>query len=306
LTESYKNIPEVLTAKPNWVVWGLVGEATKAPFHPDSLMRLRAVPAKSGVPETWGSFDAAVGCVTTRLALGIGYEFDGSGIYGIDLDHVIGDDGAVMSEARDIVESLSSYTEISPSRHGLHIFVTASDVNITRHRRQGGFVEIYSDARYFTVTGNVYGGFDRIADRPAGLQQLHDRYLVPEPSKAVPPAPAVEPPQGAEKSLQRRLVKDPVFRACWNGELRRGDESASDLALMNKLAYWLSKDQPAMLSAFLQSPHFAQKDEAHQRKCQRADYLPNTAKAACAILRSTAREDTARYLERSQSCEGAR
>ncbi|MCL2343062.1 MAG: hypothetical protein FWC62_04070, partial [Firmicutes bacterium] len=102
------------------------------------------------------------------------------------------------------------------------------------------------------------------------------------------------------------LAKDPVLRACWNGEVRRGDESASDLALMNKLGYWLSADQPAMIAAFLQSPYFAQKDEAHQRKCQRADYLPNTAKAACASLRSTAREDTARYLERRREPEYAR
>jgi putative DNA primase/helicase len=314
---SYDNIPAILTAKPNWVVWGVVGEPLKAPFQPGSLLRLTTIPAKSGVPETWGGFEQAALCVSRGLARGIGYEFEQRGaapdspsagrIYGVDLDHVIGEDGTVMPEAREIVEQLNSYAEISPSGHGLHIFVTADNANITRHRRQGGFVEIYSNARYFTVTGNIYGGFDRIADRPAELQQIHDRYLLPEPQRtAASPYASVESPQGAEVDLQRGLVKDAVLRACWNGERRRGDESASDQALMNKLAYWCSADQAAMIAAFLKSPYFAGKDEAHQKKCRRADYLPNTAKAACLSLRSTAREDTGRYIRQSKSRNEAR
>ena len=293
----YDNIPKILTAKPNWVVWGLIGEAVKAPFNPAALVRLQVVPAKSGVPGTWGRFEAAVGCVSKGLALGIGYEFDGSEVYGVDLDHVVDDNGAITPQALEIVEGLQSYTERSPSGSGLHIFVTAEDVNITRHRRQGGFVEIYSDARYFTVTGDIYADLERIAERSTELQRLHDRYLLSEPSKTVPPAPAVEPSQHAEESLQRGLARDAVLRACWNGQLQRGDESASDLALMNKLAYWLSADPGAMTTAFFQSPYYAGKDEAHKKKCQRPDYLPNTVKTACASLRSTAQEDTVRYQQ---------
>jgi len=75
---------------------------------------------------------------------------------------------------------------------------------------------------------------------------------------------------------------------------------------MNKLAYWCNAAPSAMIAAFLQSPYFAQKNEAHQRKCHRADYLPNTVKAACATLHSTAQEDTARYLERRKAPEYAR
>ncbi|MDR1409775.1 MAG: hypothetical protein LBJ12_05865 [Oscillospiraceae bacterium] len=293
---NYQNIPDLLRVKPNWVVWGVVGESLKSPFQPDALLRLSTVPAKSGVPETWGGFEQAVLCVERGLAAGIGYEFDGSGIYGVDLDHVISDSGTVAPEAQVIVEGLNSYTEISPIGHGLHIFVTAEGANITRHRKQGGFVEIYSNARYFTVTGNVYGSFNQIADRPAELQQLHDRYLLPERIVQPPAALSVESPQSTDESLRRGFVKDAVLRACWNGEMRRGDESASDQSLMNKLTYWCNANQPAMIAAFLQSPYFSQKDEAHQKKCRRADYLPRTAAQAVAGLRSTAREDTARYI----------
>ena len=317
----YINIPEILTRKPNWVVWGVIGESLKAPFQPGSLLRLNNIPAKSGVPDTWGTFESAVKCVRLGLAAGIGYEFEQrdailrgreapnsplerSVIYGIDLDHVI-ENGVIKPEAKSIVEKLASYTEVSPSGHGLHIFVAADNANITRHRKQGGFVEIYSNARYFTVTGNLYGDYNRIENRPAELQRLHDQYLLPEPIKIVSPTYSVESPQNAGSFLQRGLLKDPVLRSCWNGERRRGDESASDQALMNKLAYWCNADPQAMIAAFLQSPYYAEKDDAHKRKCQRSNYLRGTANAACASLRSTAREDTERY-QRNKSRNEAR
>ena len=302
----YDNIPDILKQQPNWVVWGVPGEFPKAPFNPERLMRLQAVPAKSGVPDAWGSHENAVKCVSMGLARGIGYEFDGRGIYGVDLDKVLDSSGNITPQAQEIVDGLASYTEVSPSGRGLHIFVTADNVNITRHRRQGGFVEIYTNARYFTVTGNIYGGFDRIADRPAELQQIHDRYLLPEPSKAVAPVYSVETPHDATDYLSRGLEKDLVLRACWNGERRRGDESASDQALMNKLAYWCNADCSAMIAAFMQSPYFAGKDNSHKKKCTRSDYLPNTAKTACDSLRSTAHEDTARYHQRTRPRDGAR
>jgi len=292
---SYDRIPEILKQQPQWVVWGVVGEPPKAPFQPKYLSRLVTVPAKSGDPGTWGTYADAVNCVDKGLARGIGYEFAGQGVYGIDLDNVRGDSGAIIPQAQEIVERLNSFTEVSPSGRGLHIFVTADQVNITRHRRQGGFVEIYGDARYFTVTGNVYGGFNRMAERSNELQQVHDRYLLPEQTRAAAVSYLVESAQG--DFLRRGLEKDLMLRACWDGERRRGDESASDQALMNKLAYWLSGNLDAMCAAFLQSPYFAQKDEQHKKKCQRSDYLPNTAKTACATLRSTAYEDTMRYRQ---------
>lgn len=296
---SYNNIPEILKQQQQWVVWGVIGEPPKAPFRPDSLLRLATAPAKSGVPETWSSYESATECVRRGLARGIGYEFAGQGVYGVDLDHVISDSGTINSQAHEIVECLDSYTEVSPSGHGLHIFVTADSTDITRHRRQGSFVEIYSNARYFTVTGEVYDGFDRIAERPAELQRIHDQFLLPEPSKATVPVYSVESAQVTDDSLRRGLSKDPILRACWDGERRSGDESASDQALMNKLAYWCNANQSAMCAAFMQSPHYAAKDEAHKKKCLRNDYLPNTARTACATLRSTAYEDTLRYRQRN-------
>ena len=64
---------------------------------------------------------------------------------------------------------------------------------------------------------------------------------------------------------------------------------------MNKLAYWCNADPEVMIRAFLSSPHHAQKDEAHMKKCQRSDYLINTATNACATQHSTAATDYERW-----------
>ena len=159
-------------------------------------------------------------------------------------------------------------------------------------------MEIYGEARYFTVTGNVYGGLKPIAVRTAELQAVHDKFLFPEaerkPVTRSPPAP--EPGADHERFLNMGLARDKVFAALWEGQRRNGNESADDQALMNKLAYWLSADPVAMIRAFLQSPHCRQKDEAHRRKCERTDYLPNTAQEAADTVYSTARA----YYERWQ------
>jgi putative DNA primase/helicase len=293
----YDNIPAFLKRRPNWVVWGLPNAPPKSPYNPTSLPTGRPAPAKAGVKETWGTYEAAVLCAARGLARGIGYEFDGGDLFGVDLDHVIGENGTLTPKAREIVGSLDTYTEISPSGSGLHLFVFAPGADITRHRKQGGFVEIYTEARYFTVTGNVLGGIKPVETRTAELQAVHDKFLLPETERKITalPPPAVVPDTERDRFLLTGLERDGVFRSLWDGERRCGNESADDQALMNKLAYWCNADPDAMVRAFMQSPHCAQKDEAHRRKCQRADYLPNTARNAASTVYSTATLDYERW-----------
>ena len=294
---NFDNIPVLLKERPNWVCWGIGGAPLKSPYSPASLLSGRPSPAKAGVPETWGSYQAAVECVERGRARGIGFEFDGGDIYGADLDHVVDGSGNLSPEAMEVVDKLASYTELSLSQSGLHIFVFAPGADITRHRKKDCFLEIYNTGRYFTVTGNVFGGAKTIETRTAELQAVHDKHLIPEAvqkaARLPPPTPCAE--QG--RFLSVGLQRDKVFAALWNGARRVGNESADDIALMNKLSYWCNADPDAMIQAFMQSPHYAQKDEAHKQKCQRPDYLPNTAKNACATVYSTAVADYERWQQ---------
>ena len=289
----YENIPAMLKQQPNWVCWGIGDAPPKAPFSPASLLSGRASPAKAGVRETWGSYQSAAECVRRGLAWGIGYEFDG-GVYGVDLDHVI-EDGALTPQALEIVGKLNSYTEISPSGTGLHIFVLAPGADIQRHRKKDYFLEIYREGRYFTVTGDVFGSPKDIESRSAELQAIHDKFLLPEAAQKTARLPPPLPDGGQDRFLRMGLERDKVFAALWAGERRVGNESADDIALMNKLAYWCNADPDAMIRAFLSSPYHAQKDLTHMKKCRRSDYLPNTAKNACATVYSTAIADYQRW-----------
>ncbi len=169
-------------------------------------------------------------------------------------------------------------------------------------------IEIYSESRYFTVTGNAYGGAHSIEGRTAELQAIHDKFLLPDaaqkPISVTPAAPVPNAEQ--ERFLRTGLERDKVFAALWAGERRIGNESADDIALMNKLAYWCNADPGAMIGAFMQSPYHTQKDEAHRKKCQRTDYLPNTAANACATVYSTAAADYDRWQSRRRERSYAR
>ena len=149
-----------------------------------------------------------------------------------------------------------------------------------------------------------------IETRTEELQALHDKFMLPNLTQAVSARPpmAVTPMSDAETSasLKTGLARDKTMAALWEGERRHGNESADDQALMNKLAYWCNADTDAMVSVFLQSPFYEQKSEAHKKKCDRADYLPNTARNAVASVRSTAKEDAERWKQNRQRARNAR
>ena len=306
--EQYSNIPAALKQHPNWVTWGIRDAPMKAPFDPNGLLSGRPSPAKAGVRETWGSYHAAVECVRRGLAQGIGYEFDGR-VVGVDLDHVLDECGVLLPQAREIVDKLASYTEVSPSGTGLHIFVLAPEAKINRHRRKDFFLEIYSTGRYFTMTGEVYGEHRAIESRAVELQAVHNKYLLHDiprqnNNRSIPITSTTET---ADKwrFLHIGLRRDKVLAALWSGERSTSNESANDIAFMNKLAYWCNADPDTMIHAFCSSPYYAQKDEAHQKKCCRLDYLPNTARTACSTVYSTAVVDYERWHQnrgRERAC----
>jgi hypothetical protein len=105
---------------------------------------------------------------------GIGFVL-GEGITGIDLDHVINEDGILDAKAEEIVAALPGYVERSPSGEGLHILVKGSlpapgerallkfgnvlgfaPTNPDPKRQPG--IEFYDEtsSRYLTVTGDAW------------------------------------------------------------------------------------------------------------------------------------------------------
>lgn len=147
-----KLIPKELQEVKQWVVWRLEkrGEkTTKVPYQVNNP----SIHASSTNPDTWGSFSNALKVLETGMVSGIGFVFSASDNYvGIDLDSVR-DDGVTTKKAWDIINSINSYTEVSPSGNGVHIIAkTTEEINAGY---KGDGLEIYDRSRYFTVTGDV-------------------------------------------------------------------------------------------------------------------------------------------------------
>lgn len=111
---------------------------------------------------------------------GIGYVLAADDqIAGIDLDGCIVD-GRIVPEAQQIIDAISSYTEVSPSGRGVKIFVVAKKPSYARSRseRVNGFdhIEVYDRARFFVVTGNqVSGTPSTIESRQSEMDELCNR-----------------------------------------------------------------------------------------------------------------------------------
>ena len=93
-----------LALRPQWVV-----RCGKVPFSPLPPYLV----AKSNEPETWGFLGDALDAFRTGIFDGVGFEFGNfpSGterVSGIDLDHVIREDGTLEPFAAEIVERVNS------------------------------------------------------------------------------------------------------------------------------------------------------------------------------------------------------
>jgi primase-polymerase (primpol)-like protein len=109
---------------------------------------------------TWGTFEEAVRRAEEH-GLGIGFVFSsGDPFVGVDLDKCRNaETGEVEQWAQEIIEELDSYTEVSVSGTGVHIIAKGKPpASISKTLSEfGGKIEMYSQERFFTVTGNVMG-----------------------------------------------------------------------------------------------------------------------------------------------------
>lgn len=146
-----EKIPRELKDHPQWVVWKYEtrdGKKTKPPYDPQTGKR-----ASHSDPSTWGMFNDALKGLDKGFD-GIGFVFTEKDPFcGIDLDDCRSTSGEIATWALKIIKDFDSYTEISPSKTGLKIFI--------KGKLPGGgiktkHVEIYHKLRFFTVTGDRY------------------------------------------------------------------------------------------------------------------------------------------------------
>ena len=151
------NIPNELTKLKQWVCWGVNPDNPKMPYSPHDLRYAASVSDST----TWGSYETAIIRCSLGSAKGKGFVLNGNGIVCLDLDHCRNTDtGEVKDWAQKIVDDLDSFTEISMSGTGLHVFVKGKKPGVqckkTLDKATGEVIEIYENGRYIAMTGNVY------------------------------------------------------------------------------------------------------------------------------------------------------
>lgn len=241
----YQNVPQALRERDRWVVYTLSpsgdgGKMRKIPYD----AKKNGIMALVNDPGTWSDYETAVNAVQEGRYDGIGFVL-GDDIVGIDLDHVLVD-GHINEETQAMIDLMDSYTEISPSGEGLHIFVFGQIPGTVRRK---GNVEMYSDRRYFTVTGDMLPDSHPVVEnRSAEVVKFYDSYLRAE--TATVSANIVNRPVSAERMSAENVIQRAAlakngekFFALMGGDISDYDsQSNADLALCNMIAFYAEGD----------------------------------------------------------------
>jgi primase-polymerase (primpol)-like protein len=159
-------IPQELRNHHAWATWHYAYENnrwSKPPYNPESGDK--AEPSDSS---TWSDFDTSYEAYHSGLTpKDGGRPYDG---VSFDLDHI----SEHRLEADRIVQMLGSYTEFSPSGDGYRIFVKGV---LPEGRRRRGWVEMYCQRRFLTVTGHKLPNAPASLVRSANLYQVWSTWL---------------------------------------------------------------------------------------------------------------------------------
>ncbi|WP_123539397.1 phage NrS-1 polymerase family protein [Halosimplex salinum] len=287
-----------MTDREQWVCWRIQersGKETKVPINPHTGSFGSATN-----PDSWASFETAREYATDGAAEGLGFVFtEDDPLVGVDLDTCrVPETGTLTDEAADIVERLASYTEVSPSGTGVHVLALGG---LPGDRNRRDWVEMYDDARFFTVTGEHLDGTPvTVESRAPAIGSVHAEFVAGEQD---PPndggdieaaseiaEKATEAPDTSEAADQGEADEDDglsdendglpdeeiidkahaatngeKFERLWRGRTTGYDShSEADMGLCALLAFWTGGDRVQIDRLFRDSGLMREKwDERH-------------------------------------------
>ncbi|WP_242291279.1 MULTISPECIES: phage/plasmid primase, P4 family [unclassified Bacillus cereus group] len=266
----FNQIPAELKNTPHWILWRSEvrnGKKTKVPYQINGEM------AQSNNKRSWSTFPTIIKFYEQGDYDGIGFMFSKDDPFiGIDIDHCI-QEGALTSLAEDVIETVNSYTEYSPSGDGIHI-IAKGKLPLkgpgTGRKNVDLGLEVYRHGRYFTFTGDCLDQVP-VEDRTDELKVLFEKYLK-EKTKPEKKQSATSFEREDITSLSNAELWERMFdskngasiKDLFQGMLINGDHSSTDMALCNHLAFWTDKDVAKMDSMFRESSLLREKwDKPH-------------------------------------------
>ena len=277
---SFDNIPQEMREKGLFCCWKYIQKEgrekpDKVPFNPVTHSG-----ASSSDPATFASYETAINAfgIQKYNYTGIGIDIY-NGVSVIDLDHCIQDDGTLTPVAEDVVQIMHSYTEISPSGKGLHIFFEAERTKEDRktYKQKTDEVEAYISGvtcRFLTLTGNRYNNFEfgsrldelvivleKYMKRPARIRLSREQHFRPVTRESFDsyvydksnPMDAISDDELLDKIVHSRDGK--AFVCLMNGDtsMVKGDDSEADWFLCCLLAKWTGMNPKRMNDIYKRS-----------------------------------------------------
>ena len=263
-----RNIPLELQRLRQWVVWQYEEtedgkKPTKVPYTPGYKH------ASVTDASTWCSFEEVL-AAAPRFA-GIGFVFTPADPYGaIDIDAL---SSILSQEEREkllavqgrVYHTFDSYTERSPSGQGYHIIIRAT---LPSGRKRGG-IELYSQNRFFTFTGDVVRGspiqdYQGIADvlyKQLG-GHIETYYYDGDAAETKTDQEVIDQALGAVngEKFARLLTSDD-----WRQEYA-SDQSRADFAFIDIIAFY-TQNRQQIKRIFRNSPL------GKRQKAKREDYV---------------------------------
>ena len=238
-----ENVPSEMREYAQWVCYrieGLGKKKTKIPYCPQT-----GRPASVKNPGQWTTYDVAVSCLVSGEYHGIGFVLTHNDpFFFVDLDDI--DCPDAQQRQIDIAADFDTYEERSPSGSGLHIIGKGSVPSGRRVSKLG--IEVYSNERYMTVTGDVFDNKHEIKLEQAKLSLLWEM-LGSNRGRSVEVHSGQEPEVDDDLTVYNKAAgaaNGEKFLDLWNGNWQKYHftQSEADLALCNIIAFWTpNKDQ---------------------------------------------------------------
>jgi len=229
-------IPDELKKRHQWVCWRFDlrdGKLVKVPIAPWVTGDTRPVSVTD--PNNLSTFAQAI-MYAEKFNCGIGFVFfKGAGVTGIDLDHI---KEYLKDEADEILKKANTYAEYSPSGLGIHIIGYGT---VDRPIKRPG-IEVYSEDRFFTVTGrHVEGTPTTLNNIQALLDELQEKF-----GEKPKPITEAKPVKGWEDyvnelgyTLKEVREKDKVLDEYLKGGLAgKPSDSEADMGTLERLLFW--------------------------------------------------------------------
>ena len=262
-----------LQGLPQWIVWraevDAEGKAKKVPYNP----HYRFSRASVKIPKSWGTVDTALTALATGNFTGLGVMLTPPLVF-IDLDHCLSKEtGQIIDpQAAGIIQSLNSYTEISPSGTGLHVLAYGMLPGKNFHSG----IEMYGEDRFTTITTDHFAGTPTtIEHRQDALASLYQRFAPPLLNQPLQNTRGGVTQGEHLAALPEEAAHDLVLQRLLAGDITEyKSQSSADFVLIMKLLHWTGDNIALTRRLFLESP-LGQRAKA-TRPTGEVDYLDMT------------------------------